>query len=574
MSAPATQFATPDRFHPADGTGTLIRPVVFDGHLGWLHLPAGPSRREAGVLLVAPPGRDGRCVYRPLRDLAEQLARAGFPTLRFDLKGVGDSLDPEDDGDIWPVWLAGVAAAAELLKTTTEVSRLVLGGVRLGASLAASAGVQNDGLILLAPVVSGRQWLRELKLAGAMSGTGAPEGSKVMEADGLYLSAAMAAGLETLDLTRLETTPVRALVAAHNASSASIGERLEGLGCAVSASDFPGYEALLDDTHSNRAPQEMFSRIAAWLDQAFPLRAPQEVIALHLAAEPVAVHPPGAIEHPVHFGAGLSGVLCLPVGAVSDGRAVIFCNTGGEPRAGIGRFAVRAARELARHGVASLRFDFAGIGDSDGEGQIHVYSTPRTADFAAAVSLLAAEGFPEVSVMAVCSGAFHALRALIADPRIGGALTVSAKLVWRADEGLAPEMRDEGKATGAYVRGLRDPATWRRLLTGRIDVRAVLRTLSQRMAARVSARLNDKDGRTLREGLAQVAERGGRAHLLMGLDDASLDELETYFGGKASKLTGMIGMSYRVDPGLDHGLSRRDSREIALKELLAFVGAD
>lgn len=574
MSVPATQFATPDRFHPADGTGTLIRPVVFDDHLGWLHLPAGPSRREAGVVLVAPPGRDGRCVYRPLRDLAEQLAQAGFPTLRFDLKDVGDSLDADVDSDIWPVWLDGVAAAAALLKTTTGVHHLVLGGVRLGASLAASAAVESDGLILLAPVVSGRQWLRELKLAGAMSGTGTPEGGLGLEADGLYLSPATVANLGTLDLNRLEIAPTRALVAGQNTSAAAVGDRLAELSCDVSSSDFPGYEALLDDTHSNRAPRELFARIAAWLDDAFPRLAPQEVTALHLAAEPVAVHPPGAIEHPVHFGPGLNGVLCLPDGAASDGRAVIFCNTSGEPRAGIGRFAVLAARELARHGVASLRFDFAGVGDSEGEGPTHIYSVPRTDDFTAAVTLLAAEGFPEVSVMAVCSGAFHALRALIADPRIGGAFTVSAKLVWQAGEGLAPDMKDEGKATGAYVQGLKDPAIWRRLLTGRIDVRAVLKTLAQRMAARLNARLNDKDGRALREGLAQVAERGGRAHLLMGLDDASLDELETFFGGKAAKLTRMIGMSYRVDPGLDHGLSRRDSREIALKELLAFVGAD
>ena len=124
MSVPATQFATPDRFHPADGTGTLIRPVVFDGHLGWLHLPAGPSRREAGVLLVAPPGRDDRCVYRPLRELAERLARAGFPTLRFDLKDVGDSLDLDEDEDAWPAWLAGVGMAASSLLVVANAARL------------------------------------------------------------------------------------------------------------------------------------------------------------------------------------------------------------------------------------------------------------------------------------------------------------------------------------------------------------------------------------------------------------------------------------------------------------------
>lgn len=496
--------------------------MAFDGHLGWLHMPSGPSRREAGVLLVAPPGRDGRWVYRPLRDLAEQLARAGFPTLRFDLKGVGDSLEPADDGDAWPLWLDGVAAAADLLKSTTDVRRLVLGGVRLGASLVASAAVERDGLILLAPVVCGRQWLCDLTFDGEEHEVGG------LEADGFYLSPATAATLATLDLTRLPAAPARALVAGHDTSCTAAAGRLTGLGCAVETSDFPSYEAL-------------FSRVTGWLERTFPARVPQEVIALHLAAEPVALHPPGAIEHPVRFGPGLNGVLCRPHGAASDGRAVIFGNTGGEPRAGIGRFAVLAARALAQEGVASLRFDFAGLGDSEGEDSDQV---SRLDDFDAATTLLAMEGFPEVSLVGIGAGAFHAVRALIADPRIGAAFVVNARLVRRAGEGPARET-DTGPG-------------------------AVLRALYRRLAAGMPG----EEGRTLREGLAQVAERGGRAHLLMAPDDLSLGELESCFGGRGARLAAMPGMSVRIAPGLDHDLSHRDSREIALKELLAFVGAD
>lgn len=518
MSVPAPQFATPARFHTAHGAGTQIRPVVFDGHLGWLHLPAGPSRREAGVLLVTPPGRDGRWVYRPLRDLAEQLARAGFPTLRFDLKGVGDSLDLAEDGDAWPVWLDGVAAAAELLKTNTDVRRLVLGGVRLGASLAASAAIERDGLILLAPVVCGGQWLCDLTLDGEMREVGG------LEADGFYLSPATATTLAALDLTHLTAAPGRALVAGHDTACTTAAARLADLGCVVENSDFPSYEAL-------------FSRVTGWMERTFPARVPQEVIALHLAAAPVALRPPGAIEHPVRFGGGLNGVLCRPHGAASDGRAVIFGNTGGEPRAGIGRFAVLAARTLARQGVASLRFDFSGLGDSYGE-----ESDPasRLDDFDAAATLLATEGFPEVSLVGIGAGGFHTVRALIADPRISGAFIVNARLTRRSGESVEPS-----------------PG-------------GVLKTLYRRLAAG----LPGEEGRALREGLAQVAERGGRAHLLMAPGDPALDELATCFGGRAARLTAMPGMSFQVAHGLDHDLSHQDSREIALKELLVFVGAD
>jgi hypothetical protein len=379
-------------------------------------------------------------------------------------------------------------------------------------------------------VVSGHQWLRELTHDGAASG---------VEVDGLPLSPATVAALATLDLTRLVSAPAHALVAGHDPACAAAAERLASLGCAVTDSDFPSYEAL-------------FSRVTTWMERSFPTRVPQEVISLHLAAERVALHPRGATELPVRFGPGLNGVLALPEGAASDGRAVIFCNTGGEPRAGVGRCAVIAARALAHRGVASLRFDFAGLGDSDGESSGHIYQTSRLDDFDAALTLMTAEGFPEISLVGVGPGGFHAVRALIADPRVGGAMAVNAKLVWRGGEDPASET---------------DPAA-------PADLQTMLKALSRRLAARLSAGFDDAEARTLREGLAQVAERGGRAHLLMGSSDRSLGELETCFGGKTARLAAMPGMSFRVDPGLDQDLARRDSREIALRELLAFVGAD
>ena len=545
--------------------------MAFGGQIGWLHAPAGPVSAEAAVLICAPPGRDGRCGHRPLRSLAERLAEAGYTTLRFDLVGVGDSLDPPVDADILPLWLAGVAAAAHTLREAVNPQKLVLVGLRMGASLAACAEVEADGLVMLAPVASGRQWLRELKLSASMSGTAGT--GEALESQGLRLSPASVESFGRLDLTTLPAAPRQALVCAHNASAVGVAERLAELGGEVATRDFPGYDALFEDTHSHRAPTAVFDDVMAWIGDAFPGRGVQDVTALHIGAEPVALHPPGCVEHPVHFGAGLAGVLCMPEGASADGRAVIFCNTSAEPRAGIGRFAVEASRRLALAGVASLRFDFAGVGDSDGPDHTHVYDVSRLADFAEAVTLLAAEGFPEVVVASVCSGGFHALRALIADPRIAGVFTVSAKLVWRTGESVAPEIGDQGRATQAYVQGLKDPQIWRRLLSGGIDVRAVLKTLSVRLLAKLAARVREGDGRTLRLGLAEAAERGARIHMLMGLDDASYDELETHFGAKAHRLTDMPGASMRVEPGLDHGLARAASREIAIAELLTFVEA-
>ena len=134
-----------------------------------------------------------------------------------------------------------------------------------------------------------------------------------------------------------------------------------------------------------------------------------------------------------------------------------------------------------------------------------------------------------------------------------------------------PEKRDQGRATGVYIQGIKNPATWLRLLRGRIDVGAVLTTLTRRLLTRLSAKLQDKTGKDLRERMRQTSARGARLHVLTGLDDATFDEIETYLGGDGKALTRLPGMSLWVEPDLDHGLARSTSRALAQAQLIAFL---
>ena len=139
-----------------------MQPIAFERMLGWLHTPRGHNT-GVGVVMVSALGRDGRCAYMPTRLFADQLAAAGYPTLRYDHLGTGDSLDlPDGDADALSEWLGGIKHAAEALRADAGVTRVVLGGLRTGASLAAAAAaaasMEADGLLLLAPVLSGRSW--------------------------------------------------------------------------------------------------------------------------------------------------------------------------------------------------------------------------------------------------------------------------------------------------------------------------------------------------------------------------------------------------------------------------------
>jgi alpha-beta hydrolase superfamily lysophospholipase len=549
--------------------GSRMDAIAIDGLFGWLHRPSSIGG-DTGVVLISPLGRDERCAHAPMRLFADDLAAAGFATLRYDHRGEGDSLGlTAPEADATQVWLADIRSAVDRFRALTGVRRVVLGGVRMGATFAALAGGGADGLMLLAPVLSGRSWLQKMRFSGG----GTPEGG--IDFSGLYLGAATVAGLAEIDLGHGAPPTCPLFLAAQNRLVRAYGQDLDAAGLSPDVHDFPGYDALFADAHSNEPPIEVFAAARAWLARTFADRT----LADPPSAKPAAVaelRPPGARERAVSFGESLQGVLSMPDRGGPAGQAVLICNTGGDPRAGIGGFATTAARALAARGVASLRFDFQGLGDSapaapDQRG--HIYETPREADLEAAVSLLAAEGYSQVVALGICAGAYHAVRLAARDPRVAGAFAISpAKLVWRSDDSLAFGRRDDGKSTESYVKALRDPAVYRRLLMGGVDVRTIARNLAKRLRGRLLGFVDQIAGRSPLTALRQLSRRGGRVHMLMGTDDVSQDEVETWFGPRARRMTRLPGMTVEVDPRLDHGLARLGSRQLALVALLAWLG--
>lgn len=548
----------------------LMQPVAFAGCFGWLHVARADATRRTGVVIVPGLGRDARCGHKPLRILAEQLADLGFPVLRYDHPGQGDSLPLAEGDEALEAWTQGVAQAARALRAQAGVDEVVLVGLRLGATLAALAQAQAAGLVLLAPVILGRRWLRELKVAGAVGGTGSPDGAATFEAEGLSLASDTAARISGLDLTAVHATAPQVLMITPSDAADLLGEHLKSLGAEVVGADFPAYDLLFEDAHSNQPPTEVFNRVASWLDARFPERGDPATTPPPSGSE---LHGASFVERAVRFGPDLAGVICEPADAGRVRRVAILCNTGGDPRAGIGGFSAEAARMLASQGVASLRFDFAGLGDSPSATPIHVYETSRVEELDAAITLMQARGGEEIILIGACAGAYHALRQARRDPRVQAVFAVNAaRIIWRPGDSLAVGKRDEGKSTAAYSQGFRRPETWLRLVRGQIDIAAVARTLIGRFAARLRQGANP-EVETLRLEIAAFAARGGRAHLLMGVDDPSLDEVVTYFGPAGRDWRAHDGLTLSIRQGIDHGLARSFSRRTALAELSAFLSA-
>ena len=140
------------------------------------------------------------------------------------------------------------------------------------------------------------------------------------------------------------------------------------------------------------------------------------------------------IREPIVFenqGQKIFGIYHRPVG-ILKGPAVLMCHGFAGTKSGRFRSCVLLAEKLAEHGIASLRFDFRGSGDSEGDfsemtiesevsdatlAMYHLLKMPevdptRIGSFGRSlggiISILSAKNFPQVKSLALWAPTFNA----------------------------------------------------------------------------------------------------------------------------------------------------------------------
>lgn len=178
---------------------------------------------------------------------------------------------------------------------------------------------------------------------------------------------------------------------------------------------------------------------------------------------------PAAVE-PVVFsceGSSLVGVLHHGAGSARE-VAVLVVVGGPQYRAGSHRQFVSTARALAADGWPVLRFDYRGMGDSEGEyaGFEHV-----AADIRSAINVLQVECRPRrgVVLLGLCDAASAALMYCCSDHRVAGLILMNP---WMRSEQLQAEVM----VKRYYSRRLMQADFWRKLLSGGFEFRGSLRS--------------------------------------------------------------------------------------------------
>lgn len=184
--------------------------------------------------------------------------------------------------------------------------------------------------------------------------------------------------------------------------------------------------------------------------------------------------PPASREEAVELhcaGERLWGILARPPEGVATKPVAVLIAVGGpQYRVGSHRQFVQLARALARQGHVSLRFDYRGMGDSEGDLRDFEQAEQDIHCGIDALSRLLPEA-PRIAVWGLCDAAAAALMFATADARVVGIVAANPWARSEASLGAA-------RVKHYYLARLMQPEFWRKLAGGGFDWRSSIRSLA------------------------------------------------------------------------------------------------
>jgi predicted alpha/beta hydrolase len=542
---------------------------------GWLH-PAHGGAARAGVVLLNPLGDDDVRAHRPLRKLAARLAARGFAVMRFDFHGTGDSAGSEHEPGRVRRWLSDVGAAIDELAARARTRSVVLAGLRLGATLGAVAASERgdvDGVLLWEPFRSGRAFVDEMVKLHRVHRALEPQGfaggpaerREGVEALGFFLTRDTVAGLAEIDLAHLARRPaarVAVCSAMPEGATLDLAARLGALGAEIRVRRVPSAKFLASVPHETTLPEALFDGLVEAIEGLAPAEPPRPLEGRE-AGELAPARADDVTEEPLSFGDGgsLFGMLARPPAhAAGDRPAVLLINAGTVHRVGPHRLYVPMARRWARLGFPVLRMDLSGVGDSAtaaGNEENLCYPRGAARDVAAGIAMLAARTGARSFVLAgLCSGADHAFRGALVEPRASGVVILNPRTF-----GVRTEAEIKAHAQARHVeRALSRKESFAKLARGEVDVGRVARAALPRLAAlaraRVAALVTPRHVRDapsdVPAALRRLAERGVFTLVVGAEGDPGLDYVDTHFAPGMRALARLPGFLRATVRGADH----------------------
>ena len=249
-------------------------------------------------------------------------------------------------------------------------------------------------------------------------------------------------------------------------------------------------------------------------------------------------------------------VLALPLAPAA--RGVLIVVGGPQYRAGSHRQFTLLARYLAGRGIPAMRFDYRGMGDSEGKARTFEEVEP---DLRCALDAFFARaaGLRDVVIWGLCDAASAAMFYAHRDARVSGVVLVNPWV--RTAEGIA-----RTHLKHYYAGRLADPELWRKLGRGEFDLRGAAKGVIGSLRQVLRRREPAVSDRPLPERMADGFGRfRGSALFILSGDDLTAQEFKD--AAQRSKrwreLLDAPRVTWRDLPQANHTFSTREWRDQA-----------
>lgn len=570
-------------------------PLAFDcgrGRLaGWWRGGSGSPERLP-VVLCAPLGWEAEATVRTFVCWAELLSTAGFPVLRFDYAGAGDSPGTDEEPGRVAAWIASVHAAVDEARRISGSDRVALAGIHLGATMAAVVASERPdiaALVAWGPFTTGRAYVRQVRayrlLNALPDDPRGPGASRDEEAAGYRLTRGTVEELERLDLRALARRPApRVLLLSRDAESdEALGQAWTRLGSETTLGVGAGWPEMMQQPRKSVVPEAVLDESCRFLIEAAGERAVAERAPIDPSRLERCWSVPGSVvEEAVCLGDGgtMAGVLGKPAHGSTDAPpTVLFLTTASHHRIGPNRLWVRLGRALSALGLQTLRFDLTGVGDSlllPGESPTHAYSRESVSEVREVMDAVErATGARRFVLVGLCSGAYLTYHTAVDDPRVTGIVAVNPQTFrWKEGDSLDIRQRQTLKSMRYYRKALLRGDTWRKAIKGELH----LREISEVLVARGWRRLRERTSAGLRREESDVArnlrllvQRGTDVYFLFGADDEGVDALGREAGPVLRELSRSPSFQVDIVEGPSHTFEQLWAQELLTERVVGRV---
>jgi len=249
------------------------------------------------------------------------------------------------------------------------------------------------------------------------------------------------------------------------------------------------------------------------------------------------------------LGSALVGI--LHHGRLPDYEVAVLVVVGGpQYRAGSHRQFVSTARALAAVGYPVLRFDYRGMGDSDGEyaGFKHISD-----DIRSAIDVLLAVCKPRCGVvlLGLCDAASAALMYCCTDSRVAGLILMNP---WVRSE----QSQAEVVVKRYYARRLMQADFWRKLVAGKFDFHDSMRSFLGSVATAARRSPDEKEAGFVDAMLSGFGRFCGPVLIVLSGRDLTADEFRARCRSEAAWRCGLAreGVEVVEMKGADHTFSQ------------------